>query len=140
MILMSYASESATGVSPVGLVVRLYENIVGDLGRAVLAVRDGDIERRTVQLQHALLLLAHLENALDINAGGEPARLLERFYSIARARMVEAQLKQSGKILEDLIQDFLSIREAWAEIEKQFNAAPPASPTSPPPDSASWVV
>src|SRR3982750_4590466 len=102
---MNYASESATGVSPLGLVVRLYENFVSDLGRAVIAVRDGDIEKRTTQLQHALLLLAHLQNALDLENGGEPAQLLERFYSLARARILEAQIKQSGKILEEIIAD-----------------------------------
>ena len=136
---MNYASESATGVSPLGLVIRLYENIIGDLGKAVIAVRDGDIEKRTAHLQHALLLLAHLHNALDMTNGGDPARLLEKFYSIARARVVEAQLKQSGKLLEELIADFLSIREAWAEIEKQsitIRSGEPAAPTNP----GSWVA
>ena len=115
---MNYSSESATGVSPVGLVICVYENVVADLGRAVLAIRDGDIERRTVQLQHALLLIAHLQNALDIDNGGQPARQLQRFYSMARGKILEAQIKQSGKILEDLMQHFLSVREAWEQVEK----------------------
>lgn len=137
---MNYASESATGVSPIGLVIRLYENIVSDLGRAVIAVRDGDIERRTLQLQHALLLLAHLQNALDLENGGEPARLLNRFYDVARTRIVEAQLKQSGKILEDLINNFLSLREAWAEIEKQ-TTTPVVPPTNQPVlTSSDWIA
>ena len=91
---MNYASESASGISPVGLVVRLYENIVADLGRAVIAVRDGDIERRTAQMQHALLLIAHLQNALDMQNGGDPARLLDQFYSLSRTRIVDAQLAE----------------------------------------------
>ena len=136
---MSYASESATGVSPLELVVRLYENIVSDLGKAVIAVRDGDIEKRTSFLQHALLLLAHLQNALDLEKGGEPARLLDRFYTIARCRIVDAQMKQSGKILEDLIADILSIREAWAEVEKQSNA-PASKPSGECSNPGSWVA
>ncbi len=135
---MNYASESATGVSPLGLVVKLYENIVSDLGRAVIAVRDGDIERRTSQLQHALLLVSHLQNALDLENGGEPARTLEKFYCIARARILEAQIKQSGKILEEVLADFLSVREAWEKVEAQATApAPLPSATS---DSSSWVA
>ena len=135
---MNYASESATGVSPLGLVVRLYENIVGDLGRAVIAVRDGDIERRTSQLQHALLLVSHLQNALDLQNGGEPARLLEKFYSIARARILEAQIKQSGKILEEVMTDFLSVREAWEKAENEASAPASALPPAPS-ESGSWV-
>ena len=137
---MNYASESASGISPVGLVVRLYENIVADLGRAVIAVRDGDIERRTAQMQHALLLIAHLQNALDMQNGGDPARLLDQFYSLSRTRIVDAQLKQSGKILEDLIADFLSVREAWAEIERQSLTPATPSPASGSNPNSTWVA
>jgi len=120
---MSYLSESATGITPVGLVIRVYENIVSDLGRAILAVRDGDIEKRSLQLDHALLLIAHLESALDMKSGGEPARLLDKFYMLARTRILQAQSKQSGKILEEIANDFLSIRDAWAMVEQQQGAA-----------------
>jgi len=122
MATVNYVSEAAAGVSPIGLVVRLYENIVSDLGRAVMAIRDGDIEKRTAHLQHALLLIAHLENALDLTNGGEPARALEKFYALARSRIVEAQLRQSGKILEEMMTEFLSVREAWEEVEKEQQA------------------
>lgn len=120
---MNYVSESASGVGPVGLVIRVYENIVADLGRAVLAVRDGDVERRTAQLQHALLLIGHLQGALNMQSGGQPARQLEKFYSIARGKILEAQIKQSGKILEDLMQHFLSVRKAWEQVEKEQSLA-----------------
>jgi len=116
---MNYASESAAGVSPVGLVIRIYENIVSDLGRAIQAVRDCNIERRTAQLQHALLLIAHLQSALDMNRGGDPARLLNRFYALARARILEAQMQQSTNILEEISRDFLSVREAWTQVENE---------------------
>jgi len=130
---MNYVSESAAGVSPLGLVVRLYENIISDLGRAVLALRDGDVERRTAQLQHALLLIGHLQAALDMNNGGEPARQLDKFYSIARGKILEAQIKQSGKMLEQQMQQFLSLREAWEEVEKQQMPLP--SPVEAPADA-----
>ena len=135
---MNYLSESATGVSPVGLVIRVYENIIADLGRAVIAVRDGDIEKRSLQLDHALLLIAHLESALDKTNGGEPARMLEKFYLLARTRILQAQSKQSGKILEEIANDFLSIREAWAMVEHQQGAA--ASQTQLPAGHVSCVA
>ena|SRR5579884_98607 len=118
---MNYASESAAGLSPIGLVIRLYENIVSDLGRAVSALREGDIERRTRQLEHALLLIAHLQSALDMEKGGDPARMLNKFYSLQRSRILEAQIRQSGEILENVSRDFLSIREAWAQVELQVS-------------------
>ena len=135
---MNYVSESAAGLSPVGIVIRVYENIVSDLGRAIIAVRDGDIERRSLQLDHALLLIAHLESALDMEKGGQPARVLRKFYSLARNRILQAQIKQSGKILEEIANDFLSIREAWAQVEQQQPAM--ASATEPPTGHVSCVA
>jgi flagellar protein FliS len=138
---MNYAIESATGITPVGMVVRLYENIASDLGRAILALRDGDIEKRTIQLQHALLLISHLQNALDIENGGEPAQLLGRLYDIARHRILEAQVSQSGTILEEVMHDFLSVRDAWAQVEKHSEGTGPStSATSNPEEPSNWIA
>jgi flagellin-specific chaperone FliS len=45
--------------------------------------------------------------------------MLERFYLLARKRIVEAQAKQSIEMMEEISRDFLSVREAWAQIENQ---------------------
>jgi flagellar protein FliS len=138
---MNYAAESATGATPIGLVIRLYETVVGDLGRAVIAIRDNDIERRSAELQHALAVIGQLQGCLDMNSGGEPAKALDQFYDLARGRMIQAQLRHSGKLLEEVMRDFLLLRDAWAEIEKQTH-----SPTAKPneegnkSDGSAWVA
>src|SRR3954470_18669219 len=135
---MNYAAEAATGVTPLGLIVRLYETVVSDLGRAVTAVRDGDIERRTFELQHALAIIGHLQGALDMANGGEPAALLDRFYSSARARIFESQVHQSAKALEELMRGLIRLRDAWIEGEKSQAVA--TSPTPDPENSGQWVA
>lgn len=115
---MNYAAISAAGTSPVGLVIRLYESIIGDLGRAILAVRDGDIEKRSFELQHALAVIGQLQACLEMERGGEPARLLDRFYGMANSRILEAQFRQSGKLLEEVMRDFLLLRDTWVEVER----------------------
>lgn len=133
----NYAAESATGVTPLGLVVRLYETMIADLGRAITALRDGDIEKRTFELQHALAVLGHLHGALDMEGGGEPAVLLDRFYGIARERMLESQINQTTKPLEQLMQDLIQLRDAWMEVEKSVEVPqPPSSPENP----GQWVA
>jgi len=134
---MNYAAISATGTSPIGLVVRLYEAVIGDLGRAVLAIRDDDVSKRSFELQHALAIIGQLQSSLDMKNGGDPAKMLDRFYSLAQARIVEAQIKQSGKLLEELIRDFLLLRDTWVEVENT------ESPKAPPPHgggSGEWVA
>src|SRR5689334_1873772 len=108
---MNYAAISATGTSPIGLVVRLYEAVIGDLGRAVIAIRDDDVQKRTFELQHALVIIGQLQGSLDMTNGGDPAKMLDRFYGLAHARIIEAQFRQSGKLLDELIRDFLLLRD-----------------------------
>jgi flagellar secretion chaperone FliS len=135
---MNYAAEAATGVTPLGLIVRLYETLISDLGRAITAVRDGDIERRTFELQHALAIIGHLQGALDMNHGGDPAVLLDRFYTLARTRIFDSQLHQSAKSLEELMQDLILLRDVWIEVEKAQPAAAPPPPK--PGNPGQWVA
>jgi flagellin-specific chaperone FliS len=71
--LVNYAAISATGTSPIGLVVRLYETVIGDLGRSVVTIRDGDIERRTSESQPALAVMGPLQGSPDMSQGAIPA-------------------------------------------------------------------
>lgn len=138
---MNYAAVAAAGASPVGLVVRLYETVIGDLGRAVSAIRDNDIERRTSELQHALAVIGQLQGSLEMERGGEPAKVLDRFYDLARSRMMLAQIRHSGKLLEEVMRDFLLLRDAWAEIEKTSIVPPPAGQSKKSSDDHSaWVA
>jgi flagellar protein FliS len=138
---MNYAAVSAAGTSPVGLVVRLYETVIGDLSRAVTAIRDNDIERRTSELQHALAIIGQLQGSLELEHGGEPAKVLDRFYDLARVRLLQAQVRHSGKQLEEVMRDFLLLRDAWAEIEKATTTPPSPEPNMNPSDSHSaWVA
>jgi flagellar secretion chaperone FliS len=142
----NYAAASATGVTPLGLVVRLYETVISDLGRAVIAIRDADTERRTFELQHALAVIGHLQGSLDMDKGEEPAKVLDRFYDMARARILQAQVRHSGKILEEVIKDFLLLRDAWADVEQQLAQPqveqPKQTPSETPRESSSstWVA
>lgn len=115
----AYRRADASGrCHPVHLVVLLYEQAVQDLQRAMVAMREGDIERRTNELDHALLVIGQLQATLDLVRGGEVARNLDRFYGVVSASLMEAQVKGSSTILERQIGNLLSLREAWLELEK----------------------
>jgi len=104
----------------VGLVVRLYDAIVGDLRRALESLKRGEVERRTSSLNHALLIIAELESVLDHERGGQVARHLAGFYQVTRALIVEANAQASSSQIERLIGLFLPVRQAWQEAEKNF--------------------
>ena len=91
----SYREAAVRGASPVRLVICLYEQAIEDLRRAVIAQEKGDIELATRGINHALTVIAQLHGSLDMEHGGDVARNLARFYSLVRAGLTEAQVKQS---------------------------------------------
>jgi flagellar secretion chaperone FliS len=124
---LSYREAAVEGASPLRLVILLYEQAFEDLRRALDAHRRGDIEGRTGHINHAILVIGHLQASLDKEQGGRVALNLERFYDQLRRGLVEAQFKQSAEALEQQISHLMQVHEAWCELERA-NAAPAITP------------
>jgi flagellar protein FliS len=134
----AYRQYAANGASPLGLILMLYEVAVTSLHRAVQAVEIEDIPGRTASLNHVLAVIGELQSALDFERGGEVAQNLERFYLFARSRVIEASSQNSKDILQQLAAQFLSLREAWQQVESASTASPhpseiPSRPLQAPP-------
>ena len=132
---MSYREAAVRGASPVRLVVLLYEQAIEDLRRALAAHANSDIEGRTREINHAILVIDHLQATLDKDQGGQVAANLERFYNLVRAGMIEAQFRQSVAVLEQQISHLMLVYEAWCEVERGTAAqatatAGPAQPAA----------
>lgn len=134
---LSYREAAVAGASPVRLVVLLYEQAMEDLRRALAAHGRGDIEGRSREINHAILVIGHLQATLDKEQGGDVARNLERFYEHLRAGLVEAQCKQSAEVLERQISHLMQVHEAWRDVEKSQTAPPTQSDAPGTHDSAS---
>lgn len=130
---LTYRRTAVQNASPVALVVMLYDMLVGDLTRAIDAIGDGDIEKRSEHIKHALLVLHQLEGSLDMEKGGEAAKGLSRFYSFIRGQILQAQIKVEPEILRKQIEVILDVRQAWQQAETQgiqaaVNPEPPPMP------------
>jgi len=136
---LSYRETAVAGANPVRLVVLLYEQAMEDLRRALAAHSRGDIEGRTREINHALLVIGYLQATLDKDQGGKVAQNLERFYEQLRAGLLEAQCKQSADVLERQVSHLMQVYEAWRDVEKAL--APPAAQPEVPgerPLSSDW--
>jgi flagellar protein FliS len=121
---LSYREAAVRGASPVGLVILLYEQMIEDLRRALAAFQRGDVETRTREINHAILVIGHLQATLDKNQGGQVAVNLERFYSQVRTGLVQAQCQQSAAVLEQQISHLMLVREAWCKAERAGTVKP----------------
>jgi flagellar secretion chaperone FliS len=135
-----YSRGNAQGASPLGLIVALYDTILRDLRRASDAITQGKIETRTFELNHALRVIAELENALNFERGADVARKLKNFYTVTRGMILKASIRNSREGLAELLEIFGKMRKAWYEAEQKMNAGSTAALHGPEPAEKSRLV
>jgi flagellar protein FliS len=122
----AYQQTTAFAASSVGQVVALYDRILRDFRSAIAAIGAGQIETRANSLNHALTIIGELQGVLDFQRGGEAARTLNSFYTVARAMVNEAGVTCSVERLQELVSMFARLRAAWAHVE---SSVVPSEPT-----------
>lgn len=126
---LAYRKTALGGASGFGLLIALYDTLAGDLRRAAEAERRNEIERRCQELNHALLVIAHLEDWLARGSGGELAQELSFFYGSLRRNIICAQAKRSPEILERQMELVLNFRRLWQGLEQRGSGSAAAART-----------
>src|ERR1700733_7096825 len=109
---LSYRKTAAEGASGFGLLIALYDTLAGNLRRAADAERSNNLEKRCLEVNHALLVIGYLEDWIEQASVGELTQKLVGLYSSLRRKLIEAQVKRSPEILERQMERVLSIRES----------------------------
>lgn len=113
----TYRDCSVAGATPIGLLIALFDRLAGDLRRAASAIREGNIEARCSEINHALVIVGQLESWVDLQNGGASANQLSVFYAQLRSAMLEASMQQSAVLLERSVDSILNIRSRWQELD-----------------------
>jgi flagellar protein FliS len=113
----AYRESAVRGASPVGLIVVLYEEIIRSIRKAQRALALGKIEDRSNALGHAIQVVGHLQTVLDFEKGGALARELATFYTLARAKLLELNVRPQERLIEDLAAEFATMKAAWQRVE-----------------------
>lgn len=113
---LSYRKAAIQNATSVGLVIIMYDMLAADLRRAIEAMHAKDVEKRSAELKHAFLVLLQLEGSLDMEKGGQAARNLSHFYSVSRAKILEAHFKVSTEMLQRQIDLIVDVRTAWERV------------------------
>lgn len=133
---LSYQQASARGASPIGEIVALYDTILRDFGRAIAALQAKDVEARVFELNHAIIVIGHLQYVLDHERGGEPAKHFAQFYSITRGMIVQANIRATPEPIEELIGLYSGVRQAWYQAELQTRVDQTQAPATDRPGDA----
>ena len=112
-----YLESAVRGAKPVRLTILLYEQVVQDISRAAQAVGVRNYEALAKEVSHAVGVIGYLQATLKPHTEAAVARNLSHFYGMLRERLMEAQVRCSREILEELRHYMLDVREAWLKVE-----------------------
>src|SRR5271166_2841487 len=118
----AYRENDVRGSSPVRLVVLLYDQVIQDLTKAAQALEQNEIELRTKYINHAILVIGHLQSPLDFARGGKVAKDLDNLYNVLRQSLVQLQFYPSKAAMCQRIADLQALREAWTEVDRAEKA------------------
>jgi flagellar protein FliS len=124
--------QTATLTAPPGqIILMLYDGALRFLARALngFACEDPAELNMTVNnnLARALDIIRELDQALDVDQGGELAVTLRRLYNYFQQRIQASNLKKQRKGIEEVIEHLSGLREAWATMLRgEGEAAQPA--------------
>jgi flagellar protein FliS len=131
-----YQDAAVRGAAPIELVVLLYDSAIEDMRRALAAMQKGDIEARSAGVGHALMVLQQLQGTLDFEHGGAAAKQFEQFYNLVRAKLLEAQMRNSFELMQKQVRFMSEVRDCWVQAKRILQPMPPSQLTPPPAASA----
>jgi len=119
---------SVVAASPHELIVLLFDGALAAVHAARLHMKAGKIEEKGASISRAIEIVNDgLRASLDKKAGGDIANSLDGLYMYITERLLQANLKNSMEMLDEVHTLLADLRDAWASIGRQ-PAAPMAVP------------
>jgi flagellar protein FliS len=124
----AYQAQAVLTASPGQLVLMLFDGALRFLGQAQEAFASPDtgprrIERINQSIVRAQNILVELQSTLNLEAGGDYARNLDRLYDYYLRRLLEANLKKTVQPVNEVEGLLRQLRDGWAEMLRKEDAA-----------------
>ncbi len=98
------------------LLLMVYDVAINSLKDSGRLMREGDHSEKGLRLDRALRAVGELRKSLDMEAGREIARSLDRLYDFMIRRIGEANLNNRPEHLEVVIRILEDLRETWTQV------------------------
>lgn len=112
----AYRENTVLSATPEQLVVMLYDGARRFLRQAANAMRAHEIEGAHYALRRAEQVIAHLDNVLDDEQGGQLTQRLHAIYRFSLAHLNSARMEQDPRKLVEVSDMLGELRESWAEL------------------------
>lgn len=112
-----YMEQSVSTMTPVQLVVKLYEKAETELKKAVIYIEKNNFEGANNSISRVQSIVDSLDGSLKIKY--EISDNLTALYSFLRERLVQANIKKDTDIINEIIPFFTDLKEAFTEVSRK---------------------
>lgn len=121
--LNKYRSTRTITVSPLQVLLQLYDGALKYLRTGADAIDAKDPATRGVALSKAHAIVSELQATLDDSQAPELCEQLSSLYDFVLQQITTANLKSETKPIEDAIKILVELRSAWRELAMQKRGA-----------------
>jgi flagellar secretion chaperone FliS len=123
-----YREVAVKTANPIQLIVMLYDAAICCIQEAQEQLSRGDISARSRSVNKCIAIISELQSCLDLKAGGEIARSLNRLYDYMIRTIFRANVDQSTKPLVEVATLLENLRSAWVQLVGQAPTSAHPSP------------
>jgi flagellar secretion chaperone FliS len=114
----AYRKNATLGASPVQLIVMLYDGALRFMEEGKSAIIAKDFETQNTKLQRSQKIIIELMSSLDMKKGGEISKNLLSLYTFVLNELVDANLMDDPKRVDNAARTMSDLRESWVEVDK----------------------
>jgi flagellar protein FliS len=100
-----------------------YDGMFDRISQARGSMARGDVPAKGMHFSRALAILGELRASLDPKADATLAGRLDALYDYAGRRLLQAQLNNDERALDEVVSLLTPIRDAWRQIRETFLAS-----------------
>lgn len=116
MDIQNYKKSVIQTTDKVQIVMMLYDGAVNHLRQARQDIENGDIVSKGTHLSKVTAIITELSNVLDMEKGGEIAKNLRSIYDFVLRRLIQANLRNDIKAIDEAYEVISIIRDGWREM------------------------
>jgi flagellar protein FliS len=121
-------ASDVTQADPAQLIVLLYEGAIYRIGQAAQEMVKRNALASGIALYRALAIIAELRKSLNLEAGGEVARNLDRLYLHMHEELVKGHLAKQPQPLERVRTLLTDLNSSWRQVAQQVKVLMAAKP------------
>jgi flagellar protein FliS len=115
----NYEKTHITTANPMKLILLLYDGAITYLKKSVEYAENNDVKNKNIYANKARDIIVELNNAINVEVGGELAQSLRRLYFFMDRHLMQANWQNEVRGLNEVIHLLSNLRGAWQDAYEQ---------------------